>query len=1093
MKLPIGHPPARSPARPPTGGGSLRQLFVAVAAGVWVTAQPAAGEIPKPEDAPLPRPPEQSAAAFRLPDGFAMDLVASEPLIASPSGLCWMADGSLFVSELHGYNLAGQLDIEELNKSGRLDTEVRRVQADERFKQAAAARTFGSVKRLRDTNGDGRLDHAETWANDLPPVYGLAPARDGVIAACAPHIVFLADRNKDGHAEVRETLFTGFGTGELERGINAPQWDVDGWIYFGRGWDGGLITGPRLPAPVRLPGSNFRIRADGTAIEPVTGHSHTFGLAITESGEHVTVSTTTGFSVAPIPWRSLMRNPDAAVAGLQTAIGDRRAYGISRPHPWRLKRAEDPLYFEFYKSRYGAAESEATGWFTAACGPLVYRDHALPGLHGQYFVCEPAGNFIHRSRLLRAGAGLALQRVPGEERSEFAASDDSWSHPMHLLHGPDGAIWVVDYYREIIEDYSAIPRHLQQQYGVYAGHDRGRVYRLIHRDMPAAPNPDMSRLDAAALAHECASPYLWRRLTAQRLLVERQELTSVPTLRSILADPDSTSAALITALRTLDPLEVIKPEDVRPLVTHPSASVRGHALPLAERWLSGEIDAGVVDSVLAAAATETDPRVLIQCALTLGESRDSRAFALLVRYARERLDLRWMETALLSSLAGRGHEMLAELIREPGKGLGFLSPLAQSIAARGDEPGLAAAVMLLPDAGEAVQSTLLDALTKGRRHAARHPLNTPAARNALAGLAASASAPVRERVRAFEETLVASAIHQPTDTPEAVPPPAPDISEESFRATLTAAQSSPRNLDHGHEVFRQACATCHRLDGEGHEVGPDFMGELSQPEETLARHLLMPNERIRPGYETYLFELRSGPALVGLLKDDGATSVTVALPGGADQVVLRKDLAGVRRLPVSLMPSFAAASPSELASLIGWLRSRVTEGPTDRVLLFDEEPDFADLLTRESGTARVVRDHPHSGRFCLHITPPQRAAATIPGWQFDIVENPASPKEFRFLRLSWRAGADGAMIELARGGQWPKPDEPAGRYFAGRNTSPWQAHQASLDPPRSWQTVTFDLWKDLGATTLTGIAPTAMGGDAWFDRIELLKRIPLGQ
>ena len=152
--------------------------------------------------------PEQSAAAFKLPDGFRVEVVASEPLIASPSAVCWDERGRMFVSELHGYNLAGQLDIEELNKAGKLDTQVRRVQADEKFKRAASAGTFGVVKLLRDTNGDGRMDAADVFATNLPPAYGLVPARGGVIVACAPDIVFLADRNGDGQAETREVLFT---------------------------------------------------------------------------------------------------------------------------------------------------------------------------------------------------------------------------------------------------------------------------------------------------------------------------------------------------------------------------------------------------------------------------------------------------------------------------------------------------------------------------------------------------------------------------------------------------------------------------------------------------------------------------------------------------------------------------------------------------------------------------------------------------------------------------------------------------------------------------------------------------------------------
>ena len=222
-----------------------------------------AAQIPTPTGATKARTPEQSAAAFKLPAGFRMEVIASEPLLASPSGICWDERGRMFVSELHGYNLAGQLDIEELNKSGKLDTQVRRVQADEKFKKAAEAGTFGVIKLLRDTDGDGRMDRATVFATNLPPAYGLVPARGGVIVACAPHILFFADRDGDGKAEVRETLFTGFGTGELERGINAPQWGADGWIYFGRGWNGGPITGPKLAKPMNLPGSNFRIRADG--------------------------------------------------------------------------------------------------------------------------------------------------------------------------------------------------------------------------------------------------------------------------------------------------------------------------------------------------------------------------------------------------------------------------------------------------------------------------------------------------------------------------------------------------------------------------------------------------------------------------------------------------------------------------------------------------------------------------------------------------------------------------------------------------------------------------------------------------------------
>ena len=1113
----------------PKSLGSLPHLCPSLIFGFLLLASVASAQIPPPTDAPKPRTPEESAAAFKLPAGFRMEVVASEPLIASPSGICWDARGRMFVSELHGYNLAGQLDIEELNKSGKLDTQVRRVQADAKFKQAAERGTFGVVKLLTDTNGDGRMDQATVFADGLPPVYGLVPARGGIIVACAPHIIFLKDSNGSGKADVREILFTGFGTGELERGINAPQWGADGWIYFGRGWPGGPITGPKLAQPVSLPGSDFRIRADGSAIEPVTGQTDTFGFAFTEAGDRFTVTTTSSFFVAPLPWRYLVRNPDAAASSLQVNTGDRRAYSLSKPHPWRQKRADDPEYFKYYKSRYGAAESEADGWFTAMCGPLLYQDNVLPGLRGQYFVCEPSGNLIHRSLIEADGPALNLRRAPGEEKSEFAATTDQWSHPMHLLHGPDGAIWVVDYYREIIEDYSAIPRHLQQQYGLYAGHERGRVYRLTHRDTPRAGglqppsvgnnsaksadairrHDDMSQLDAKLLAREAASPLLWRRQTAQRLLTERADKSAVPALREVLASaragglqPPSVGndtaksadairrhiepAAVITALRTLDGLAALTPDDVRPFVSHSAESVRVHALQLADRWFSRDEGRALLDATLAAAAAEPSPRVQIQFALSLGESRDPRAFAQLARYARESLGVRWMDTAILSSLHKRGGEMLAELLREPGGSTPLLETLAKSVAARRDEAEVARTLNLLASAPASAQATVLDGLAKGRKNAPRQPFADKSARASLAKLAASPAAAVRTATRALEDTFVPAATEGETFTGTTLPPQT-DVSDATFRK-FVAALAAPRDPKRGHEVFNLACANCHRIGKEGHDFGPDLLGELGVAEETLVRHLLLPNERIRPGYETTVVDTRDGASVVGLLKDDGATSLTLAQPNGVEQVLLRKDVAGVRRIAGSLMPSYAEAlTPADLASLLAWLRSNLSADAGRRLVLFDEEPGFAALLTEESGTAAIASTGAAFGKLCLHVTPPQRAARQLPGWNFRIVEQPAATNEFRFLRLSWRASGAGVMVELARSGQWPKAEDANGRYYAGRNTTSWQARQTSATAPREWDTVTLDLWKDMGNFTLTGFAPTALGGDAWFDRIELMR------
>jgi hypothetical protein len=328
---------------------------------------------------------------------------------------------------------------------------------------------------------------------------------------------------------------------------------------------------------------------------------------------------------------------------------------------------------------------------------------------------------------------------------------------MNLTHGPDGSIWVTDYYREIIEDYSAIPRHLQQQYGVYAGHDRGRVYRITHRDAVPPPAADMSGFDMRVLVRECASSLLWRRQTAQRLLVERGEKDAGPMLRELLAAKDTRAATIILVLRTLDQLGALHPTDVQPFISHADPAVRIHALQLGDRWFGAADGRTLLDAALTAAAHEGNRRVQLQFALSLGEARDPRAFVLLAQFAREKLDIRWMDTALLSSLHGRGLEMLSAILPQPGNSAPFIPQLVQSIAARQDESELAGTLELIATTTSNMQTTMLNALVKGRKNAPRKPFTDKSGRTALATIAASSVAEVRTATRALEDTFAATA------------------------------------------------------------------------------------------------------------------------------------------------------------------------------------------------------------------------------------------------------------------------------------------------------------------------------------------------
>ncbi len=270
-------------------------------------------------------------------------------------------------------------------------------------------------------------------------------------------------------------------------------------------------------------------------------------------------------------------------------------------------------------------------------------------------------------------------------------------------------------------------------------------------------------------------------------------------------------------------------------------------------------------------------------------------------------------------------------------------------------------------------------------------------------------------------------------------------------------------------------------------VGPDLTAEFRRAEETLVRDVLLPSATISAGYEAYVIETKDGRNLSGVLAFESANDVNLRLPDGKQVGVLRKDVESIRALEISLMPADLSQSltPNDLADLIAWLRR-----PPELQVLFDEDPSFLQSLNEGTGVATLDDRSPHHGSVALRISPPQRYAARIENWNFPIREHPG-PGEFRYLRFACGAeGASGVMLELADAGRWPPANEARGRYVAGQNSSAWQATTVADEAPADWTVVVRDLWHDFGDCTLTGIAPTALGGDALFDQLELWRATP---
>ena len=1186
-----------------------------------------AGEVELATDAPGPLSPEESRELFRLPNGLSIQLVASEPHVADPVAIAFDAQGRILVCEIHGYNLEGYYDIVELNKTGQLDTEVRRIPATDEAIRRAEEQQYGTVKRLEDTDGDGLIDKSTVLADHLPPCYGVVPARDGVIVLCAPDVVFLADRDNDGKAEIRETLFTGFGTGELWTRINNPRWGVDNWIYGVSGArSAGTITGPHLDKPVKLGSVCFRFRADGSAIEPASGRTHGFGQAMDDWGDRfLCTNQQHALHVIPIPHRYLARNPFYAAPGLTINISTyghpARVYPTSVPDPWRRARAADPAWVRFY----GEAEATANGYFTAASGQTIYQSDLLPEEYrGNHFSVDNAQNLVHRCLLKPDGATYRVERPRPDEPTEFLTSTEQWFRPVNLTTGPDGALYVVDMYRDIIEDYSAIPRHLQQVYvkSLIAGADRGRIWRIVPDGTSSIAEVQMNRASGAELVKHLASSNGWSRKTAQRLLVQRGG-TSVTRALEKMATQGVTAQARLHALYTLAGLGTLEPNLLRQMLQDTHFAIRVHALRLAEERFAQNPDL-VVDALRLEG--DEHPRASLQLALTLGETNDPRAATALAKMALHHGNDTWMAAAILSSSAESAARMLAAMLAEGGDASehqAMIHSLASIAGASGDLSQIGLILEALAgrskDIPAEVPRSILAGLNEGLGRAGGKVVGSVEMVRPIQGLLlhgddetrgltvqvasalnlqnlaemkavfSEARGQVTDESRAIEERKAAlmllsfARLEQwasvaetllepqqplglqlaavdalsgrnekqvaelllegfPSQTPavrakvvdalfqrndrlesllgaieeEIVPVSAIDTvrrdqllrhskwgerasrvlanqggetGRQGVLAKYQAALKLPRDARLGKKVFEQQCQKCHKLGTEGFEVGPDLLTARTRADETLVSDVMDPSNQITVGYDNYTVLTVDGRIFTGVLAEETATSITLKKEEAAKEVILRKNIDEMEASRLSMMPENLEeeVTPQDLAHLLGFLRNTIGSASSEVLVLFEDQADFPSVLLEGKGRVRLDTSDPFSGKAALAVTPPQRFSDSIPGWEFRIRENPG-PGEYRYLRFAWKQrSGHGAMVELADDGRWPPAESPGRRYYAGRNTTGWAAVCVDEESPGEWTVIERDLWADLGNFTLTGIAPTAMGGEVLFDRIELLQ------
>ena len=568
-----------------------------------------------------PLSPQQSLAAIRIRSGMTVELMAAEPLVASPVAIAFAPDGRLWVAEMYDY------------PSG----------SDGKFQPA------GRIRVLSASHGDGKYDRSSVFLDKIPFPTGVTVWRNGILVCAAPDILYAEEikgpASGDGSAPrvVVKKLFSGFGTENYQARVNSLEYGLDGWVYGSCGLFGGTITSfsgkkrqfgqPRFPHQ-----AGYRRDRAGDRAHPAGQGPRRLGQLV-RLRQHASCL---ALSIA----RSL-RSPQS----VRCPAGSRR--------PDRRRFARHSLFPAGKQQLFKL--SGPPGRPTAACGIGVYRDDLLgKEVTGDLLVCEPVNLLVHRMKLVPNGSTFAGVRAPDEQQSEFLASTDPWFRPVQVRTGPDGCLWVVDMHRYVIEHPRWIPPEDLANLDVRAGAKLGRIFRIRPTDHEPRPMVRLDKLDNAGLVAALDSPNGCQRDLAMQMLLWRNAKDAAPALAKLAAECKRPEGRL-HALCALNGLGKLTPELVRAGLADSHAGVRRSACRLSEQFLGADDLTGLK---LAVRINDPDARVRLQAACSLGEWKDKWAGQGLAKLVLSHPDDPYLTAAVLSSVgAGNVAAVLGALTK----------------------------------------------------------------------------------------------------------------------------------------------------------------------------------------------------------------------------------------------------------------------------------------------------------------------------------------------------------------------------------------------------------------------------------------------
>lgn len=564
-----------------------------------------------------PLEPEAALQSFTLPDGLELEVVACEPMVVDPVAISFDHRGRMYVAEYRDYPHGPPQGKPPLSR----------------------------IRLLEDTDGDGRMDRGHNFVERLSFAQGVLAFRKGVLVTAAPQILYFEDTDGDGQADKKEVLFEGFKPGNPQLRVAHPRRGIDNWIYLTNGLSGGTVYRAGQPErKINLGRRDFRFHPDTMEFAANSGIGQ-FGNTFDDWGNRFFCSNRNPTMYAPLPYRIWTRNPFALIAAAHEDVapsgGDAKVYPL----------VDAKVTFHGH-----------SGTHTAACGVTVYRGDALgPDYQGNIFVCEPTGSLVTQNLVESHGASFRVRRA--REKVDFLASTDPWCRPVSLANGPDGNLYLVDMYREVIEHPQYMPDGLAKTLNLRGGDDRGRIYRIRRKQPDAGPadfTEPKSADDLLALLREKNG---WRRDLGQRLIVETKKTDLADQLAACLKDTSLDPRTRAHAVWTLAGLGKLTPAHVRQSLADPSPRVRSQAVRVCGKLLGPD---EALQKQLAAASDDADPRVRYEVLLALGDVEAESVLPQMLDIVLRDLNDPWVRKGLQTGVKTRSAEAFRQLVaRKP--------------------------------------------------------------------------------------------------------------------------------------------------------------------------------------------------------------------------------------------------------------------------------------------------------------------------------------------------------------------------------------------------------------------------------------------